>query len=142
MHGANNSALIPTQLEHAIHILTIGLINAAISRLFPQFPIHTPPTYSDTHCPSRGLFTKMLDTLMTKSNYAELAKQTNSIGAAFSTVFLFTRLWARSTQYKGLWWDDYLCKLDPLRLSHLRTCLGFLCCSTLVQYSVHLEKPC
>lgn len=50
----------------------------------------------------------MLDTLMTKANYAELAKQTNGIGAAFSTVFLFTRLWARSTQYKGLWWDDYL----------------------------------
>lgn len=84
----------------------------------------------------------MLDTLMTKSNYAELAKQTNGIGAAFSTVFLFTRLWARSTQYKGLWWDDYLCELDPLRLSHLGTCLGFLCCSTSVQYSVYLEKPC
>lgn len=50
----------------------------------------------------------MLESLMTRSNYADLAKQTNGIGAAFSTVFLFTRLWARSTQYKGLWWDDYL----------------------------------
>lgn len=66
------------------------------------------PFFFESRHPDYRLFTTMLDTLMTKSNYAELAKQTNGIGAAFSTVFLFTRLWARSTQYKGLWWDDYL----------------------------------
>ncbi|ROW10141.1 hypothetical protein VMCG_01837 [Cytospora schulzeri] len=50
----------------------------------------------------------MMDSFMMQSGYAELAKTVHSIFASLTTVFLFTRLWARSTQYKGLWWDDYL----------------------------------
>jgi len=61
----------------------------------------------------------MLEALMTRSNFADLAKQTNGIGAAFSTVFLFTRLWARSTQYQGLWWDDYLRMSQPTSSAQL-----------------------
>lgn len=58
----------------------------------------------------------MLDSLMTRPDYADLAKQTNAIGASFSTVFLFTRIWARSTKYNGLWWDDYLCEPAPFSI--------------------------
>lgn len=84
---------------------------------------------------------------MTKSNYAELAKQTNGIGAALSTVFLFTRLWARSTQYKGLWWDDYLRELKPgPALPPAPAWALFsdydVVQHTMIQYSILLEKSC
>ncbi|KUI73283.1 hypothetical protein VM1G_09111 [Cytospora mali] len=49
-----------------------------------------------------------MDSFMMRSGYAELAKTVHSTFGSLTTVFLFTRLWARSTQYKGLWWDDYL----------------------------------
>lgn len=45
---------------------------------------------------------------MLRSDYAEMAKAVHSACAAISTVFLSIRLWARKTQAKGLWWDDYL----------------------------------
>ncbi|KAF3765049.1 hypothetical protein M406DRAFT_107000 [Cryphonectria parasitica EP155] len=45
---------------------------------------------------------------MYRSDYRELAKSVYSASASITTVFLFTRLWARSTKYKGLWWDDYI----------------------------------
>lgn len=60
------------------------------------------------------------DSFMLRSDYGELAKAMNSAAATITTVCLFTRLWARSTQYKGLWLDDYLRKsncLSPLRPS-------------------------
>lgn len=47
----------------------------------------------------------------TRSDYAELAKVVHSVSASLTTVFLSTRLWARKTKHKGLWWDDYICKL-------------------------------
>ncbi|ROW10146.1 hypothetical protein VMCG_01838 [Cytospora schulzeri] len=49
-----------------------------------------------------------MDAFLMRPGYAELAKTVNSICASITTVFLFTRLWARRTQYKGLWWDDFL----------------------------------
>lgn len=52
----------------------------------------------------------MMDSFMMRPDYAELAKTVHSTFGSLTTVFLFTRLWARSTQYKGLWWDDYLRK--------------------------------
>lgn len=52
----------------------------------------------------------IMDSFLMQSGYVELAKTVHSIFASLTTVFLFTRLWARSTQYKGLWWDDYLRK--------------------------------
>lgn len=51
-----------------------------------------------------------MDAFLMRPGYAELAKTVNSICASITTIFLFTRLWARRTQYKGLWWDDYLRK--------------------------------
>lgn len=59
------------------------------------------------HCPK---YTKMGDSWMLRPDYAEFIKTYNAVGASISTVFLFTRLWARTTQYKGLWWDDYFRK--------------------------------
>lgn len=59
-----------------------------------------------------------------RSGYAELAKIVHSTFAFLTSVFLSTRLWARSTQYKGLWWDDYLCKpFNFFSLLPKRTCL-------------------
>lgn len=52
----------------------------------------------------------MSDSWMLRSDYAKLAKTFNAVGAPVSTVFLFTRIWARTTQYRGLWWDDYFRK--------------------------------
>lgn len=46
------------------------------------------------------------DSFMVRTDYAELAKQINSICGAVSTVFLFARLWAKTTHYNGLWRDD------------------------------------
>lgn len=54
-----------------------------------------------------------MDAFLMRPGYAELAKTVNSICASITTIFLFTRLWARRTQYKGLWWDDYLRKPTP-----------------------------
>ncbi|ROV98073.1 hypothetical protein VMCG_07010 [Cytospora schulzeri] len=50
----------------------------------------------------------MLDSLMLQSGADELAKTVHSISASVTTVFLFTRIWARTTHYQGLWWDDYI----------------------------------
>ncbi|KUI56130.1 hypothetical protein VP1G_03545 [Cytospora mali] len=49
-----------------------------------------------------------MDAFLMRPGYAELAKTVNSICASITTIFLFTRLWARRTHYKGLWWDDFL----------------------------------
>lgn len=54
---------------------------------------------------------------MLRSDYAEMAKAVHSACAAISTVFLSIRIWARKTQAKGLWWDDYL---RMYILSHFR----------------------
>lgn len=37
-----------------------------------------------------------------------LAKGVNSTLAAVTTIFLFSRLWARVSHHRGLWWDDYM----------------------------------
>ncbi|ROW13858.1 hypothetical protein VPNG_03657 [Cytospora leucostoma] len=49
-----------------------------------------------------------VDSFLTRPGYTELAKSVNSTFASISTIFLFTRLWARRTYHKGLWLDDYL----------------------------------
>lgn len=59
-----------------------------------------------------------LDALMRRSNYAELATAVNSAVATITTVSLFTRLWARSIQNKGLWLDDYLRKSSSFPFIH------------------------
>lgn len=48
---------------------------------------------------------------MLRPGYAELAKTVHSISGSITTVFLFTRLWARSRKHGGLWRDDYICGL-------------------------------
>lgn len=53
------------------------------------------------------LFT-MLDSFFLRSGSEELAKMIHSLSGAVTTIFLFTRLWARTSLYKGLWWDDYI----------------------------------
>lgn len=53
-----------------------------------------------------------MDSVHTRSDYAELAKVVHSVSASLTTIFLSTRLWARKTKHKGLWWDDYICKLS------------------------------
>ncbi|KAJ4391652.1 hypothetical protein N0V93_005271 [Gnomoniopsis smithogilvyi] len=50
----------------------------------------------------------MLDSLMLRSGYGELAKAIHSSFASITTVFLLTRIWSRKSQHKGLWWDDWL----------------------------------
>lgn len=62
----------------------------------------------------------MSDLWMLRSDYAELAKTFNAAGASISTAFLCTRLWTRTTQLKGLWWDDLF--REPTKpLSHITT---------------------
>lgn len=51
-----------------------------------------------------------MSSFVLRSGYAELAKKVHSISGSVTTVFLFTRLWARSTQHGGLWRDDYICQ--------------------------------
>lgn len=43
-----------------------------------------------------------------RSGYVELAKIVHSTCGSLTTCFLFTRLWARSQYYHGLWRDDYI----------------------------------
>lgn len=43
-----------------------------------------------------------------RSGYVELAKIVHSTCGSLTTVFLFTRLWARAQHYHGLWRDDYI----------------------------------
>ncbi|KAK7704430.1 hypothetical protein SLS64_008617 [Diaporthe eres] len=43
-----------------------------------------------------------------RSGYVELAKVVHSTCGSLTTVFLFTRLWARVQHYHGLWRDDYI----------------------------------
>ncbi|KAJ0114817.1 hypothetical protein J7T55_004559 [Diaporthe amygdali] len=43
-----------------------------------------------------------------RSGYIELAKVVHSTCGSLTTVFLFTRLWARVQHYHGLWRDDYV----------------------------------
>lgn len=50
----------------------------------------------------------MLDSFMLRSGYGELARAIHSSFASITTVFLLTRIWARKSQHKGLWWDDWL----------------------------------
>lgn len=50
----------------------------------------------------------MLDSFFLRSGSEELAKAIHSLSGAVTTIFLFTRLWARTSLYKGLWWDDYI----------------------------------
>lgn len=62
---------------------------------------------------------------MLRSDYAEMAKAVHSACAAISTVFLSIRLWARKTQAKGLWRDDYLrTYMFPRSNSHQKYTLG------------------
>lgn len=49
----------------------------------------------------------MLHSFIQRPNYGELARVAHSTCATVTTIFLLSRLWARKTQYKGLWWDDY-----------------------------------
>lgn len=51
----------------------------------------------------------MLDSFFLRSGSEGLAKAIHSLSGAVTTIFLFTRLWARTSLYKGLWWDDYIC---------------------------------
>lgn len=53
----------------------------------------------------------MLDSFFLRSGSEELAKAIHSLSGAVTTIFLFTRIWARTSLYKGLWWDDYICRL-------------------------------
>ncbi|KAK7741780.1 hypothetical protein SLS53_004844 [Cytospora paraplurivora] len=50
----------------------------------------------------------MSASFMLRSGADGLAKTVHSVSASVTTVFLFTRIWARATYYKGLWWDDYI----------------------------------
>ncbi|KAJ0122661.1 hypothetical protein J7T55_003176 [Diaporthe amygdali] len=50
----------------------------------------------------------MLDSFFLRSGSEELAKAIHSLSGAVTTIFLFTRIWARTSLYKGLWWDDYI----------------------------------
>ncbi|KAH8775235.1 hypothetical protein F5883DRAFT_518672 [Diaporthe sp. PMI_573] len=43
-----------------------------------------------------------------RSGYVELAKVVHSTCGSLTTVFLFTRLWARVQHHHGLWRDDYI----------------------------------
>lgn len=52
----------------------------------------------------------MLDSFFLRSGSEELAKAIHSVSGVVTTIFLFTRLWARTSLYKGLWWDDYICR--------------------------------
>lgn len=56
----------------------------------------------------RHCFSTMLDSFFLRSGSEELAKAIHSLSGAVTTIFLFTRLWARTRLYKGLWWDDYI----------------------------------
>lgn len=50
----------------------------------------------------------MLDSFFLRSGSEGLAKAIHSLSGAVTTIFLFTRIWARTSLYKGLWWDDYI----------------------------------
>ncbi|POS76257.1 hypothetical protein DHEL01_v205350 [Diaporthe helianthi] len=50
----------------------------------------------------------MLDSFFLRSGSEELAKVIHSLSGAVTTIFLLSRLWARTSLYKGLWWDDYI----------------------------------
>lgn len=56
----------------------------------------------------RHCLSTMLDSFFLRSGSEELAKAIHSLSGAVTTIFLFTRLWARTSLYKGLWWDDYI----------------------------------
>lgn len=49
----------------------------------------------------------MIESLMLRSDYVQMAKAVHSACGSISTVFLTVRLWARKKN-NGLWWDDYL----------------------------------
>lgn len=57
----------------------------------------------------------MSSSFMLRSGYAELAKKVHSISGSVTTIFLFTRLWARSSRHGGLWRDDYIRELPSIR---------------------------
>lgn len=42
--------------------------------------------------------------------HEQIALTVHSVSASIVTVFLATRLWARTTYYGGLWRDDYIRK--------------------------------
>ncbi|KAG8163741.1 hypothetical protein KVR01_007038 [Diaporthe batatas] len=50
----------------------------------------------------------MLDSFFLRSGSEGLAKAIHILSGAVTTIFLLTRLWARTRLYKGLWWDDYI----------------------------------
>lgn len=54
----------------------------------------------------------MLESFFLRSGSEELAKAIHSLSGAVTTIFLFTRIWARTSLYKGLWWDDYIRRLN------------------------------
>lgn len=59
-----------------------------------------------THHPRHSK--RIMSSFMLRSGYAELAKKVHSISGSVTTIFLFTRLWARSSRHGGLWRDDYI----------------------------------
>lgn len=78
-----------------------------------SFPFSLSLLLKPTHqfsliVPSNKRSVTMLEAFMLKPHYGELARAAHSTFATITTIFLFSRIWARKTQYKGLWWDDYL----------------------------------
>lgn len=49
-----------------------------------------------------------MSSFVLRQDYNELAKSVHSISGAITTVFLFTRLWAKTNKFSGLWRDDYI----------------------------------
>lgn len=52
----------------------------------------------------------MSGSIYMRPDYAELAKVVHSVSGTITTVFVFTRLWARANKNRGLWLDDYICE--------------------------------
>lgn len=60
-----------------------------------------------------------MSSFVLRQDYNELAKTVHSISGSITTVFLVTRLWAKTTKYRGLWRDDYICEYySPIHLGH------------------------
>lgn len=72
---------------------------------------------------------------MLRPGYAELAKTVHSISGSITTVFLFTRLWARSRKHGGLWRDDYICALPFPHLAFPSPTLRILYCTAFLTYT-------
>lgn len=93
---------------------------------FPFFPFHQPhSTVRLNQHTATSL--KMSDTWMVRPDYADFAKSCNAAGASISSIFLSTRLFLRTTQYSGLWWDDCFRKSSTDRSLTLYTPTKVVC---------------